>query len=69
MENKTNIHGQRIAALRKRLGWSRFKLAVYFGKTERTICRYEKGEGVPRADFMDKIKELENGTVQRGGES
>jgi len=59
MENNDNIHGQRIADLRKRLGWSRYKLAVWAGKTERTIVRYEKGEGVPRADFMDRIAALE----------
>lgn len=43
----TDLHLNPLRQARESRGVSRFKLAVEIGTTERTIARWEAGEGAP----------------------
>lgn len=50
---------QRIRALRKRLGWSAPKLALYLGVSENAVRRWEMGDRHPRWENAEQLTRLE----------
>jgi len=65
MVNKTVITPNQLRAARAWLSWSRGKLTLKSGVSERAIARYEQGLSVPHDETLARLKEaLEAAGIQ-----
>jgi len=57
MVNRTDISPNQLRAARAWLGWSRGKLTLKSGVSERAIARYELGRSVPHDDTLVRLRD------------
>jgi transcriptional regulator with XRE-family HTH domain len=58
MVNKTEITPNQLRAARAWLGWSRGKLTLKSGVSERAIAQYELGRSVPHEDTLVRLRNI-----------
>jgi transcriptional regulator with XRE-family HTH domain len=56
MVNRTVISPNQLRAARSWLGWSRGKLTLKSGVSERAIARYERGLSVPHDETLIRLR-------------
>jgi transcriptional regulator with XRE-family HTH domain len=56
MVNRTEITPSQLRAARAWLGWTRGKLTLKSGVSERAIAQYELGRSVPHEDTLVRLR-------------
>jgi transcriptional regulator with XRE-family HTH domain len=57
MVNRTEITPSQLRAARAWLGWTRGKLTLKSGVSERAIAQYELGRSVPHEDTLVRLRD------------